>query len=103
MGVLYIYDNMKTDRKLSRDEILAIEKAKDERQRNRRKGFSMMTVRDKGWARLSNGTAMLWHSEAPLKPGEVRRNIPEGSFVLVMGGEERLFDAEEFRRWLRWA
>lgn len=87
---IYIH-NMRRS-KLTEDEILKAEKAKDDRQHSRAKGFSKMKERDAGVAQLSNGMYMLWPPRAP-----------EGKFVLKRPCEQgEIFDAEEFRRNLRW-
>lgn len=59
--------------------------------------------RDCGWAKFGNGAVMLWHSDAELKEGEVRPNVAPGTFYLIVNGRTLLFDAEEFRKSLRWA
>lgn len=91
---------------LTHEEILKAEKAKDDRIRSRNKGFSKMHERDAGEARLGNGVLMYWpvpDPEAPDKGIHVYpRRVPEGKFVLKLGDESYLFDAEEFRRHLRW-
>lgn len=92
--------------KLSIDEIVKAEKAKDDRQRSRAKGFSKMHERDEGMVRLSNGVLMMWPVPEPEYPDKgahvYPRRVPEGMFVLKLGDESYLFDAEEFRRSLRW-
>lgn len=95
--------------KLSAEEILKAEKAKDDRKRSRGRGFSKMRERDSGHALLSNGAWISWNI-----PGEwsdevngistfTGNNVPPGMFLLQIGNEKKLFDAEEFRKWLRWA
>lgn len=94
--------------KLTSDEILAAEKAKDDRVQSRKQGFAKMKERDAGWARFSNGVIMRWH--VPSSWSEeihgVRtltgNHIPEGCFILKVGKQEEMFDAEEFRKSLRW-
>jgi hypothetical protein len=92
--------------KLSADEVLRAEKARDDRIRSRNKGFAKMHERDEGMALLNNGVLMLWpvvEPEASDKGVHVYpRRVPEGKFVLKIGEETRLFDAEEFRSFLRW-
>lgn len=92
--------------KLTHEEILKAEKAKDDRIQSRNKGFSKMRERDAGEARLDNGVLMYWpvpEYEAPDTGIHVYpRRVPEGKFVLELGDESYLFDAEEFRKWLRW-
>ena len=96
--------------KLASDEIYKAEKAKDDRQRSRAKGFGKMRERDAGYAQLSNGVIMEW----PI-PGDwsepsaegiqtwTGNQIPEGMFVLKVGDRAVMFDTEEFRGSLRWA
>lgn len=92
-----------TKKPMTSDEILAIEKAADDRRQNRRNGFELMDIRDQGWHRLSNGVTISWHTPKPTGDNYIWRYIPEGTFELQVNGEKILFDAEEFRRWLRWA
>lgn len=93
--------------KLSFSEIEAAEKAKDQRTQTHRKGFAKMKERDSGWSRFNNGTIMRWptvEDKHELEEGETRMSpVPEGCFVLIINGQSALFDAEEFRRALRWA
>lgn len=103
---LFIFTTMRRS-KVSAEEILKAEKAKDDRQRSRKNGYSMMSQRDAGWSRLRdyNGgrsVVMQWHTDRELEPGEIRANIPDGKFTLLVNGELVAFDAEEFRRSLRW-
>jgi hypothetical protein len=89
--------------KLSAAEIEAAEQAADKRKSSRKQGFSMMDERDRGWKHLSNGAVFFW----PV-PREKRENgltyldVPEGHFVLVIGGREILFNADEMQGCLRW-
>lgn len=86
-------------------EIEAIEMAADDRRRNRNDGFSMAAIRDRGWVHLENGFMMRWNAPTiELEEGEFQDNpIPKGYFLLNFQGKNQLFDAEEFRKWLRWA
>lgn len=92
--------------KASAEEIIKAEKAKDDRQRSRSNGYSMMHQRDVGISWFSNGVGFRWKTvrdNDELEEGEFRMAPPpEGKFVLVVRGESILFDAEEFRRQLRW-
>lgn len=88
--------------KLVVDEIQAAEKAKSDRESGRRDGFSMMKVRDLGWNWFSNGALIEWNTARPLGDGEARTCVPKGSFILTIDGKKTLFDAEEFRKSLRW-
>lgn len=100
------------------DEIQMAEKAKDDQKRSRAGGFGLMNVRDKGYQRLSNAVVMCWHvdKEAGKQVGgyyrdngewveltTYPRDVPEGKFLLDIKGKILAFDAEEFRRFLRWA
>lgn len=88
--------------KNSFDELLAIEKAADDRKNSRATGFAKMHERDKSWHRLSNGVIIAWPVNRKIEEGEVRKHVPEGHFLLVINGKEILFDADEFSRWIRW-
>jgi len=73
-----------------------------DRRTKRTKGFALMSVRDQGYARLRDynqgeSVTMDW-------------NIPgENKFLLHLESNSKhdeinlVFDAEEFRKWLRWA
>lgn len=94
--------------KIKSEDALAAELASNDRKEKRQTGFDMMHERDKGYERLSNGTVFAWHvdpklQERYLRPGELKKNIPEDSFVLVVDGKEILFNTDEFRQSLRWA
>lgn len=89
--------------KLTADEIFDAEKAADDRTQTRKSGFAMAVNRDKGWQLLTNGATILWPLNKELRDGEARQYIPEGYFALrTPKGEFLLFDADEFRKWLRW-
>lgn len=77
------------------------ELAEAERRERRAVGFDLMHVRDQGGARLSNGAIMEWHVDNP-EPYKPYRNVPAGYFVLTINGEHALFNAEEFKEFLRW-
>lgn len=89
--------------KLTSDEILAAEKAADDKQQTRKTGFAKMSERDRGWVRLSNGVIMEWHVARPLVEFEARKNVPDGKVILRIDKEDMVFDAEELKKWLRWA
>jgi hypothetical protein len=92
----------------SADEILAAEKAKDDRQKSRKRGYGLMTTRDQGQVVLTNGVKMYWPVPRQEPPPGYKgvwvypRAIPENQFILDVDGKEIIFDAEEFRKWLRW-
>ena len=73
-----------------------------ERQGKRKGAFKIMQDRDRGWAELSNGAHILWHRERPKDEGVVWTPVPDGCFALDINGKRTLFDAEEFRKHLRW-
>lgn len=105
--VIHIYNMRQGD--LTYSEIEAAERAKDDRIRGRKNGYSMMELRDMGRRQLSNGWVIQWPVEERFAWGpetngvKVRTNkVPEGKFELSKDGKAYLFDAEEFRKWLRW-
>jgi hypothetical protein len=100
--------------KLTDADVLKAEQAKDDRKHSRLKGFAKMRERDAGRVRLSNGVFMLWPVPDDGATGEIELDrctvevttyppsVPEGKFILELDGRKWLFDAEEFRRHLRW-
>jgi len=99
---------MARNSKISSLDALKAEQEASKRKEIRATGFAKMHERDKGYERLSNGTVFAWHvdpkiQERYLKAGELKKNIPEDSFVLVVDGKEILFNTDEFRQSLRWA
>lgn len=62
-------------------------------------GLDLMPVRDRGWGKLRNGTLVEWHTDRPLQELEARRYVPDGMVVI----DNKLYDTEELRRFLRWA
>ena len=88
--------------KLTPEEIQEAEQLADKRRYHRGQGFKLMSVRDRGWQELSNGAYIEWPTDAPLKDYVPRRYIPAGHFVLTLGKESALFDADDFRKFLRW-
>lgn len=91
--------------KLTAEEIQAAEKAADDRRISRGHGFSMMEVRDRGWARLNNGAVIIWPVDKEKRlPGVPYLSVPRGHFVLDLGGAGRhLFETDDFQKFLRWA
>jgi len=85
--------------KLTADEIQAAEKAADERRRSRDNGFSLMSIRDRGWVRLETGQILEWHTDRPLYEGEARQHVPEGHIMI----DAQLFNVDEFQKFLRWS
>lgn len=88
--------------KLTPEEAQAAEQAADQRKSKRSQGFSLMSVRDRGWQELSNGAVIEWPVDTPLEDFVPRRIVPDGYFLLTLGKESALFDADDFRRFLRW-
>ena len=83
------------------------EKAKDDRRISRNNGYSMMDQRDAPFARLHNfngsDVIMEWHvPKEQREEGLGYSGISSGMFSLKIGKELVMFDAEEFRRSLRW-
>lgn len=95
------------------DDIMKAEQAADARRQNRAGGFSLMKDRDSGSHRLSNGVMMYWHIPRPeeiptqsydgVEIGVWPGSPPPGHFALEIDGKKVVFDAEDFRHWLRWA
>lgn len=88
-------------RKAPKSEQEQAEIAAAERKDQRKSGFELMHVRDRGWGTMSNGVTMLWHVDEEKRP-MVYDYVPDNHFALVVEGKKYLFDGEEFRRWLRW-
>lgn len=89
--------------KISSEDAYAAEVAAADRKEKRKTGFSMMSIRDKGYQRLSNGVIMLWPTDRELEDGETITRVPDGKFVLIVNGEYIPFDTDDFRQSLRWA
>lgn len=84
-------------------EIEAADKAADDRKSSRSRGFSLMDIRDRGWARLETGQAILWHVDTDLADNEVRDYVPKGKLKLVTDKQILMLDADELGRYQRWA
>lgn len=84
-------------------EIMAAEIAAADRKETRATGFAKMSERDAGYHRLSNGILMIWPTIRKPVEYEGFKQLPDGKFMLVIGGKEYLFDTDEFRQSLRWA
>lgn len=69
------------------------------RQETRKTGFTLMEIRDRGWARLSNGSLLQWHTDRPPREYEARQSIRNGD-ILIDG---KPFNAEDLMKYLRWA
>lgn len=77
---------------------LELEEEESNQRQSRNNGLSLMSVRDRGWAKLSNGSVMEWSVDSPLQELVPRRQIPVGHFYL----DGKLFDVDEFRKYERW-
>lgn len=92
--------------KQSAAEIEQYEREEAGRVASRKKGFSMMEIRDRGNTTLRNlqggSVTMHWHVDRELEEGEARRSVPDNIFVLEQNGVTIALDAEEFRKYLRW-
>jgi hypothetical protein len=92
--------------KISAEEIEEIEFAEFDRRQVRGKGLDLMSVRDRGWGHIRDhrgrALTMSWHVNAPPQEGIARNNIPPGMFMLEGDGIRVMFDADEFRKFLRW-
>ena len=91
------------------DDIVAAEKAADERKHKRGRAFRTMKLRDRGWAKVrdyNQNTEVIMHWHVPededLEEGSVRKQVPPDRFLLIIGGKTYAFDTEEFRRAFRW-
>jgi hypothetical protein len=96
---------MKTS-KLSAQEIAELDEMNQQQARN--KGLALMPVRDRGKATLSNGVVVRWRGvKQPYQTFELNgqiweisdQQVPEGIFII--NGVS--FEAEELRKYLRWA
>jgi hypothetical protein len=93
--------------KLTAEEIFKAEKAKDDRVESRKRGFSKMEERDASYRKLRNykggEVVMQWHiPDERREEGIAYSGVPEGMFILKSEKETLVFDAEEFRKALRW-
>jgi len=89
--------------KLTAEEIEAAELAADNRKKSRRDGFSLMAVRDRGIAELSNGIVVRWPHKTKWSDeingiSTRETSIPEGTFMI----DNKLYDVDELQRFLRW-
>lgn len=81
--------------RLTSEEIIKAEQEADERKRSRANGYSLMKVRDRGYAELRT-----YYSSPRAK---MRWGVDDSNFFeLTIGKEKAVFDAEEFRKYLRW-
>ena len=78
----------------------------------RKGGLGLISVRDRGWARLDNGVVLRWHSNRPASSeteidGHVveikNSNVPSGTLVMTTEHGDISFNAEELMRLIRWA
>lgn len=68
------------------------------RTERRKSGFDLMPIRDRGWAVLSNGVRVRWHTDKFDDYG-IRSTVPDGTFEI----DGKLYNAEELMKFLRWA
>lgn len=92
---------------LSSQEIAELDELKAEERRA--SGLALGQVRDRGWARLRNNALVFWHHPKTLGT-EVNSikiynsaEVPPGCFGIMIDGKKVIFDAEELRKFLRWA
>lgn len=83
--------------KLSAQEVAELDAFNKGETRN--SGFGLMSVRDKGYTTLNNGSLLQWHTNRPLREGEARQSVGDG-YILIDG---KIFSAEELMRFTRWA
>ena len=76
----------------------------------RKSGLDLIPVKERGFARLSNGAKVYWHhtprDSEPSQDGIVTvasPRVPDNHFGIEYKGELITFNSEELRRWLRWA
>lgn len=91
---------------LSAQEVAEMDETKQKQ--TRKSGFKLMSVRDRGHKKLSNGATVLWHTNNPethsLNGYEITEStIPNGMFGVKFKDEIILFNAEELSKFLRWA
>jgi len=92
---------------LSAAEIADMDDSKRREDRNR--GLKAIPIRDRGYQKLSNGVGFYWHH--PKRESEevngittiATPKVPDNHFGVEIDGKMTVFDAEEFRKWLRWA
>lgn len=89
---------------------LEIEKKAAEQREKRKMGYSLMDVRDQGGTVLSNGVRIHWGVKRREIPQALVDEMPFGIYVYpkyvpdnMMEIDGKLYDAEELRRYLRWA
>ncbi len=87
----------------SKQKAIELEQQEGVRAEHRKSGLSLMEIRDRGWARLTNGTTILWPVDRELDENEARRFVPEGHFIIDTGKEDFLFETDEVQKWIRWA
>lgn len=90
--------------KLTVEEIEAAAEVADKQKKTRTTGFDMMTIRDRGYAILSNGAKVVWPikevwSEEVNGVQTKASSIPAGTFMI----NGVLFDMDELQKFIRWA
>lgn len=97
--------------KLSAAEIAEMDETKQseaDQRKLRNTGYALMSVRDRGYKKLSNGVTAIWHTKTPPTSTQngwevTQGTIPDGTFGIKTNDEIILFDAEELSKYLRWA
>lgn len=97
--------------RLSEQEVAELDETKQKE--SRKGGFKLMSVRDMGYHKLSNGITIFWHHpKRESQPGKLpdgteiitiaSPKVPVGKFGLKIDSKVVVFDTEEFRKFLRW-
>lgn len=109
-GALFRILNSMRRSTLTAEELQTAERAAEDRRQGRTNGYSLMEIRDRGYADVRSvaGDDMMvrWHRQRnpELREGEVRTvNVPEGMVWLEIGDEYGLFRVDDLQKWLRWA
>lgn len=78
-----------------------------QQRRQRDAGLKLMGTRDSGTARLRNlaggEVRLYWHVNTEADDWEPRRHVPDGTFIIENQDATIALNAEELRRFLRWA
>lgn len=65
----------------------------------RKSGFNLMSDRDKGYAKLTNGSEVQWHVDRPLRNYEARLFVRPGNIII----DGKKFNVDELMKYTRWA
>jgi len=93
--------------KLTAQELEESELAEHQQRQQRNGGFSIRSVRDRGWGHIidkksNHRCSILWHVDNRI-PGVYYSGVPAGRIVLVSDGKEMVFNVDELQKLLRWA